>query len=38
MMPAELPERLAERLVGPLVPIMPAFSADESLDLEATAA
>ena len=29
---------LGERLVGPLVPVMPAFRDDESLDLDATAA
>ena len=28
---------LFERLVGPLVPVMPAFVADESVDLDATA-
>jgi dihydrodipicolinate synthase/N-acetylneuraminate lyase len=38
MMPADLPTRLGERLHGPLVPIMPAFRDDESLDLDATAA
>lgn len=41
MMPAEPDarpaERLAERLAGPLVPVMPAFRDDETLDLDATA-
>ena len=33
----EVNDRLLDRLHGPLVPVMPAFGDDESLDLEATA-
>jgi dihydrodipicolinate synthase/N-acetylneuraminate lyase len=36
-MPSARHEALLDRLHGPLVPVMPAFRDDESLDLDATA-
>ena len=37
MMPPDAHRDLLDRLLGPLVPVMPAFRSDESLDLDATA-